>query len=294
MSNIRFMVMDVDGTLTDGKIYMGQDNELFKAFNIKDGAGIGLILPKYDIIPVIITARESKILENRCKELNITELYQGSKNKLETLQDIMDKYSTDLRSVAYAGDDLPDIPCMEKVKESGGLVVCPADAIPEIKSIADYVSGYKAGEGAIRDCINYLTLRKQDDIEERIKKAIEWIKAGEYKDGSLPDGSRYTIQEYMTKPEIDCILETHRRHIDIQYILEGTEELKIYNTNCLTSVGTYDEEKDAEFWKDGIVSNHSILVPGSFIVIYANQPHKGAIKHKRSEKVKKLVCKIEI
>ena len=76
---IKFLVMDVDGTLTDGKIYMGSNGEVMKAFNIKDGCGIAMVLPKYGITPVIITARESKILENRCKELNITELHQGSK-----------------------------------------------------------------------------------------------------------------------------------------------------------------------------------------------------------------------
>ena len=107
--------MDVDGTLTDGKIYMGQDGEVAKAFDIKDGAGIFLILPKLDIIPVIITARESRILENRCKELGITELYQNSKDKLKTLTNILSKYGADLSSVAYAGDDLPDIPCMEEI-----------------------------------------------------------------------------------------------------------------------------------------------------------------------------------
>ena len=63
----------------------------------------------------------------------------------------------DFASVAYAGDDLPDIQCMEKVKKAGGVVMCPADAIPEIKEIADYVSAYKAGDGAIRDCISFLT-----------------------------------------------------------------------------------------------------------------------------------------
>ena len=66
---IKFLIMDVDGTLTDGKIYMGQDGEMAKAFDIKDGAGIALVLPKNNIIPVIITARESKILANRCEEL---------------------------------------------------------------------------------------------------------------------------------------------------------------------------------------------------------------------------------
>ena len=155
MSDIRFLVMDVDGTMTDGKIYMGPDGEVFKAFDIKDGCGIYLILPELNIIPVIITARKSKIVERRCEELNIKEIYQGSKDKLATLNKLLDRYGLDLSSVAYIGDDLPDIPCMEAVKKAGGLVMCPADAIVEIKEIVNYVSKYNAGNGAVRDCISY-------------------------------------------------------------------------------------------------------------------------------------------
>lgn len=291
MGKIRFLVMDVDGTLTDGKIYMGQDGELAKAFDIKDGAGIYLELPKLAITPVIITARESRILENRCKELNITELHQGVKDKLSKLKEIV---GDNLSSVAYAGDDLPDIPCMEEVRKAGGAVLAPSDAIPEIKALAEYISGCKAGEGAIRDCIHYLAQRNSDNIEERVRKAIDSILAGDYKDGVLPDGSPYTIQEYVTKAEEDCVLESHRHHIDVQFIIEGHEEFKTFTTNCLTSTGEYNAEKDAEFWRDGVVASHSVLVPGSLIVVYNGQPHKGAIIHGKIEKVKKLVCKIEV
>ena len=74
---IKLFVMDVDGTLTDGKIYMGENGEIMKAFNVKDGYAIAHMLPEMEIIPVIITGRKSKIVENRAKELGITELYQG-------------------------------------------------------------------------------------------------------------------------------------------------------------------------------------------------------------------------
>lgn len=300
MSTIKLLVMDVDGTLTDGKIYMGQDGEIAKAFNIKDGCGILLELPLYSIIPVIITARESSILERRCAELKIVELHQGVKNKLEKLREIVNKYKSSLSYVAYAGDDLPDIPCMEAVKEAGGSVLCPADAIPEIKAMADYISRYKAGEGAVRDMIRYLGgLAVKNEIQQKIDDVIKWILSLdlsqlEARAYQLDNGISYTIQEYTTKPENECALESHRNHIDIQYVLEGTEMIKTYATTCLSSLGKYDPEKDVEYWSNGMIETQSILIPGSLIVVKNGQPHKGAIISTNPERVKKLVCKINI
>ena len=144
--------MDVDGTLTDGKIYMSPSKEIMKAFNIKDGYGIHDILIPTGIIPVIITGRSSEIVLNRCQELGISEIYQGVNNKVKKLNDIIN----DLSTVAYIGDDLNDFSCMEAVKANGGLVGCPADAVKEIKEIADYVARHNGGEGAVRDFIEWL------------------------------------------------------------------------------------------------------------------------------------------
>ena len=292
---IRFLVMDVDGTLTDGRINMGESGESYKSFNVKDGCGIKDVLPGLGIKPVIITARSSCILENRCRELNIEELHQGSRDKLKTLNEILEKEDADLSAVAYAGDDLIDIPCMEAVKKAGGIVLAPADAIPEIKTIANFVSGYRAGDGAVRDCINYLIAEKKQSAEDRVEEAIEWILAGKFDDsGVLPDGSTYTIQEYMTKPEEECVLESHRYHIDILYMIEGHERFRSYTANCLTNTGNYNSEKDTDYWQGGIVANDSVLVPGSLVVVYNGQPHKGAIVHRRSERIRKLVYKVEV
>ena len=82
MKNIKFLVMDVDGTLTDGKIYMGAGGEVFKSFDIKDGYGITTILPKAGIVPVVITARKSKIVENRCAELDIPFFFSRTKRQV--------------------------------------------------------------------------------------------------------------------------------------------------------------------------------------------------------------------
>ena len=150
---IKYLVMDVDGTLTDGKIYMSNSGELMKAFNIKDGCGIHDILIPAGIIPVIITGRSSDIVLNRCKELGINDVFQGVGNKIENLR----KVTTDLSNVAYIGDDINDLSCMEPVKSAGGLIGCPADAVEKVKSIADYIAPHNGGDGAVRDFIEWIT-----------------------------------------------------------------------------------------------------------------------------------------
>ena len=95
MNKIKFLVMDVDGTLTDGRIYMGQHGELFKAFNIKDGCGIHDIAIPAGMIPVIITGRKSDIVINRCQEIGISEIYKGCSDMMKNLIQIRDKYNID-------------------------------------------------------------------------------------------------------------------------------------------------------------------------------------------------------
>ena len=148
--------MDVDGTLTDGKIYMGTSGELMKAFNIKDGAGIHDILIPNGIIPVIITGRKSEIVKMRCKELGINEVYQGVSNKAKQLSDLLDKISIGIDCVAYIGDDINDLPCMNLVKQGGGLIGCPVDSADSVKMLADFISSKKGGEGAVREFIEFL------------------------------------------------------------------------------------------------------------------------------------------
>lgn len=156
---IKYLIMDVDGTLTDGKIYMGYEGEMFKAFDIKDGCGIKDILPENGIIPVIITARDSKILENRCKELSIEKLYQGERNKIGRLKEILQEEGADLSACAYIGDDILDIQCMNPIKQAGGLVGCPADAVQKVVDLADFVSKRNGGNGAVREFIEWIVER---------------------------------------------------------------------------------------------------------------------------------------
>ena len=153
MQKIRYFVMDVDGTMTDGKIYIGDNGELMKVFSIKDGLGIHEILPSIGITPVIITGRKSHILENRCKEIGIIELYQGVHDKASCLGEVVDG---NLSSVLYIGDDLNDLEAMNAVKRAGGFVCCPGDAVEEIKTISDYICSRNGGDGAVRECIDWL------------------------------------------------------------------------------------------------------------------------------------------
>ncbi|MEF2920546.1 MAG: 3-deoxy-D-manno-octulosonate 8-phosphate phosphatase [Acutalibacteraceae bacterium] len=155
--NIKIIVLDVDGTLTDGKIYMGKDGELFKAFDIKDGCAIHDIMPKNNIVPIIMTARKSEIVINRCKELGITEYYQGVRNKLEKLKEIAvaNNLAEDngiYKQIAYVGDDIIDLECMKHC----GLVACPADAVAQVKEISDFISERNGGNGAVREFVEAL------------------------------------------------------------------------------------------------------------------------------------------
>lgn len=155
MNEIKYLVMDVDGTLTDGKIYMGNDGEMLKAFNIKDGYGIHDIAIPRGIIPVIITGRSSRILKNRCKELGIDLLFQAVSNKTDKLKEV----TQNLNTVAYIGDDLNDLPCMLAIKDAGGIIGSPKNATAKVRDISDFVSKFDGGEGAVREFIEYITER---------------------------------------------------------------------------------------------------------------------------------------
>ena len=150
------LIMDVDGTLTDGHIYISPSGEMMKSFNVKDGYGIANILPEKGIVPVIITGRISDIVKMRCEELGIKEIYQGVNDKVKLLKSLLEK----LDEVAYIGDDLNDFECMMAIKNAGGLIGCPSDAIKEIIDISDFVSEKSGGNGAVRDFIEWIIKKR--------------------------------------------------------------------------------------------------------------------------------------
>lgn len=150
--SIKLLVMDVDGTLTDGRIYIGRQGEMMKAFDVRDGYAIAHILPELGIVPVIITGRKSEIVEERAKELKITELYQGVSDKLEQLMAVAEKYCVKAEEIAYIGDDLNDLDCMKYC----GVSACPNDAIDIVKETADIICSHVGGRGAVREFITLL------------------------------------------------------------------------------------------------------------------------------------------
>lgn len=155
---IKILFMDVDGTLTDGKIYIGNTGELMKAFSVKDGYAITHLLPKHEIIPAIITGRKSEIVSKRCQELGIDFVFQDVSDKKEKMISFANSYGIYqnengiLLNTYYIGDDLPDLECMLIVEKKG----CPADAVNEIKAVSDFVSTKDGGEGAVREFVEWL------------------------------------------------------------------------------------------------------------------------------------------
>jgi 3-deoxy-D-manno-octulosonate 8-phosphate phosphatase, YrbI family len=153
--------MDVDGTMTDGTIYISSKEEVMKGFDVKDGYGIKNILPGLGIIPVIISARDSDIVRVRAKELNVSEVYLGVSDKLQIMEAIMEKHDLKYKNVAYIGDDLNDLPLIESV----GISFAPFDSVEEVKKAANIVLKHCGGRGAIRECISHLTLVNNSEEE---------------------------------------------------------------------------------------------------------------------------------
>lgn len=155
-ADIFYLVLDIDGTLTDGKIYMGANGEVVKAFDVKDGYAICEMLPPVHISPIVLTGRESEIVRMRCTELGIERVCQGVSDKLAVLSSIVNDEGRSLANVAYMGDDLNDLKCMMAVKDSGGLVACPQDAADAVREVSGFVSSRRGGDGAVREFVEWL------------------------------------------------------------------------------------------------------------------------------------------
>lgn len=120
-----------------------------KAFHVQDGYGIAHVLPQMGIVPVIITGRESRLVESRAAELKISHLHQGVTDKLSKLKAVAAEIGVQPEEIAYIGDDVNDLECIRYCGYTG----CPGDAVPEVQAVVDYVCKRDGGQGAVREFI---------------------------------------------------------------------------------------------------------------------------------------------
>jgi 3-deoxy-D-manno-octulosonate 8-phosphate phosphatase (KDO 8-P phosphatase) len=164
--NIRIVIFDVDGVLTDGSLYLTDAGEEIKAFNSRDGHGMKM-LKASGIELAIITARESRSVKLQAENLNISLLYQGEKNKLKVFESLITKLGLGKSSCAYVGDDLIDLPVMTRC----GLSICVPSAPALVKKHAHYVTNSEGGHGAVREVCELIMLA-QGTLDEQFKEYL--------------------------------------------------------------------------------------------------------------------------
>ncbi len=166
MFDIKMILMDVDGVLTDGRIVVDDNGKEYKFFDVKDGHIIHLAM---DLGLKIgwVSGRYSAATLQRAKELHIDDLYQGHHRKLDAIKAISKKHAIEPSKMAFIGDDLVDIPPMVVC----GYSAAPSDAVDEVKRVADYVSAYPGGRGAVRDIMEHI-LKKLGLWERVLEKYL--------------------------------------------------------------------------------------------------------------------------
>lgn len=164
LQKIKYLIIDVDGTLTDAGIYYDENGNELKKFSTKDAAGF-FAAHQVGIKIMILTGRECAATTRRMKEMKVEYLVQNCKDKVQYLKTFMQENHIGKGEIGYLGDDLNDLPGMGMC----GFVGCPADACEEVKERADYISDTKGGYGAVRDIISYL-LRQRGEWEEAVSQ----------------------------------------------------------------------------------------------------------------------------
>lgn len=163
---IQLLVLDVDGVLSDGRLYFSNGGEEIKNFHIQDGLGIKL-LARGGVETAIITGRSSNIVARRAEQLGIRHVMQGREDKLAALQELCTLQVLDLNRIAYMGDDLPDLAAIRRV----GLGLTVANANPVVRAHADWVSQYNGGDGAVREACE-LILDAQGKLQALIDEYL--------------------------------------------------------------------------------------------------------------------------
>lgn len=161
---IRLVLLDVDGVLTDGRIFLGDDGRELKSFDVKDGHGIKLA-QKGNIEVGFLTSRKSAVVDRRASELGVSLVYQQVADKAEAFQKILEVRKMRRDEVAYLGDDLIDLPILRQV----GLAGAVADASPEVKEAAHWQAKAPGGRGAVREFMEFL-LKAQGRWQEIIQE----------------------------------------------------------------------------------------------------------------------------
>lgn len=152
---VRLVALDVDGTLTDGRIHIGPEGEAMKSFSVRDGFGLTL-LREAGLKLAIITARESSIVRRRAAELSIGDVVQGARDKAHALAALCAAHELELSQCAFVGDDWPDLPAMA----IAGLAAAVGDADAEVRRRAHWVASVGGGRGAVREFAQFLLLAR--------------------------------------------------------------------------------------------------------------------------------------
>jgi len=148
---IKLLLLDVDGVLTDGRIFLDNQGNELKAFHVRDGHGIKLA-QRAGLIIGIITGRKSEVVSIRARELGIQEVHQGSIEKIAVYESLIKKYGVQDDEVAYVGDDVVDLDIFKRA----GFAVAVADADPAVKPYVDLITKAEGGRGAVREFINLI------------------------------------------------------------------------------------------------------------------------------------------
>ena len=168
---IRLLVLDVDGVLTDGSLYYGAEGESLKRFHVRDGLAVRLLLA-VGIHVAVVTGRSSEAVRRRLLDLGVPDelVIQGSRDKAADLDRLEARLGLEDRQVAAMGDDLPDLPLLER----SGFAACPADAAPEVVAFCQVVCGATGGRGAVRELAE-LILKGQGRWVETVRR---WTRTG--------------------------------------------------------------------------------------------------------------------
>lgn len=147
IKKIKLLLTDNDGVLTDTGVYYSENGEELKRYSVRDGMGMERLKKLAGIETGIVTSEKSDLIFKRAEKLQISHLYTGIKDKKQLVAEVLEKNSLQPEELAYIGDDYNDI----EVLKTAGLTACPADAMPEVKTIVDYICQSRGGHGAFRD-----------------------------------------------------------------------------------------------------------------------------------------------